>query len=261
LSDLFNGFLPTLNEARVRMGLSGLDHVMDLFDRPERVLFAISRAFDFEADLLPDNVRYVGPLLDEPGWSKAWQAPWGARSELPRALVTCSSGAQGQRDLVQRVIGAMGTIEIDAVVTTGPNLNVTDLRAPKNVHLLRAAPHDAVMKDVSLVVTQGGHGTVCRALINGVPQLILPNGRDQDDNAARVEARGAGLRLPPTASETEIAAAVKRLIRESRFRASACRLGNAMKAEIGESSLVREMEAIVGARREAEFGMRRRRLA
>ena len=77
-------------------------------------------------------------------------------------------------------------------------LNIADLRAPKNVHLMRGAPHDAVMKDVSLVVTQGGHGTVCRALINGLPQLILPNGRDQGDNAARVEVKGAGLRLPPT---------------------------------------------------------------
>jgi UDP-N-acetylglucosamine:LPS N-acetylglucosamine transferase len=175
--------------------------------------------------------------------------------------VTGSSGAQGQRDLIQRVINAMGTIEIDVVATTGPNLNVADLRAPKNVHLLRGAPHDAVMKDVSLVVTQGGHGTVCRALINGLPQLILPNGRDQGDNAARVEVKGAGLRLPPTASETEIAAAVKRLVGEPYFRASARRLGNAIKAEIGSSSLVREMEAIVAARREAEFGTRRRRRA
>src|SRR5580693_8027512 len=102
---------------------------------PTEFCSRLARRFDFQADSLPDNVRYVGPLLDEPGWSKAWQAPWGDRSVLPRALVTGSSGAQGQRDLVQRVINAMGTIEIDVVATTGPNLNVADLRAPKNVHL------------------------------------------------------------------------------------------------------------------------------
>jgi UDP:flavonoid glycosyltransferase YjiC (YdhE family) len=67
--------------------------------------------------------------------------------------------------------------------------------------------------------------------------------------------------LPPTASETEIAAAVTRLIREPHFRASARRLGNAIKAEIGSSSVVREMEAIVAARREPEFGTRRLRRA
>jgi UDP:flavonoid glycosyltransferase YjiC (YdhE family) len=136
-------------------------------------------------------------------------------------------------------------------------LDIADLRAPENVHLLHSAPHDAVMKDVSLVVTQGGHGTVSRALINGLPQLILPNGRDQGDNAARVEAKGAGLQLPPTASEVEIAAAVNRLIKEPQFRAAARRVGDAIMADIDASNLVREMEMIVADRREAESVMRR----
>src|SRR5437868_2517904 len=69
-ADLLNGFLPNLNEGRARLGLTGLDHVMELFDRADRLLLAISQAFDFQADSLPDNVRYVGPLLDEPSWSK-----------------------------------------------------------------------------------------------------------------------------------------------------------------------------------------------
>jgi UDP:flavonoid glycosyltransferase YjiC (YdhE family) len=71
----------------------------------------------------------------------------------------------------------MGSIEIDAAATTGPNLNVADLSAPENVCLLHSAPHDTVMKEVSLVITQGGHGTD-RALINGLPLLVLPNGPD-----------------------------------------------------------------------------------
>jgi MGT family glycosyltransferase len=251
-ANVLNGFLPTLNETRARFGLTGLDHVMDLFDRCDRVLLAVSQAFDFEADSLPDNFRYVGPLLDEPSWSKHWQAPWSMLPDRPRVLIACSSGAQGQGDLVQRVIRAMGTVAVTAVATLGPNLDAADFQAPENVHLLHSAPHDTVMKDVSLVVTQGGHGTVSRALINGLPQLILPNGRDQDDNASRVEAKGAGLRLPPTASETEIAAAVNRLIKEPHFRASAQRVGDAVKADIDASGLVSEMESIVANRRESQ---------
>jgi UDP:flavonoid glycosyltransferase YjiC (YdhE family) len=115
------------------------------------------------------------------------------------------------------------------------------------------------MKEVSVVVTQGGHGTVSRALMNGLPLLVLPNGRDQDDNAARVEAKGAGLRLPPTASEVEIAAAVNWLIREPHFAAAARRLGAAMKADVNASSLVYEMESIVNARHAAKPAMRAQR--
>jgi UDP:flavonoid glycosyltransferase YjiC (YdhE family) len=249
-ADLFNGSLPILNTARVDLGLTVLNHVMDLFDRADRVLLAVSQAFDFQAESLPTNLRYVGPLLDEPAWSGAWQPCWPTGSKRPRALIACSSGAQGQGDLMQRVISAMATLEIDAVATTGPNLDIADLRAPDNVRLLPAAPHDAVMKDVSLVITQGGHGTVSRALINGLPQLILPNGRDQDGNAVRVVAKGAGLRLPPTASEADIAAAVNRLVREPRFQGAARRLGNAIKADIDALNVVHEMESVVAERRE-----------
>src|SRR5258707_7741824 len=248
LAAAVNAFLPILNLARAELGLPLLTDTMDLFDRADRLLLATSQVFDFQADSLPNNFRYVGPLLDVPSWSKSlqaksWQAPWSAQSGRPRVLVACSTGAQGQRDMFQRVLDAIGTIDVEALATTGPNLDVADLRAPKNVHVLRGAPHDLVMKDVSLVVSQGGHGTVTRSLVNALPQLILPMARDQAANAARVEAKGAGLCLPPTASEAEIATAVNRLITEPQFKAAARLLREAIQAHIDRSSLVDEIEA------------------
>jgi UDP:flavonoid glycosyltransferase YjiC (YdhE family) len=193
-------------------------------------------------------MRYVGPLLDPPSWSAEWRSPWSGPADRPRALLTFSSGAQGQEDLARRVVAAMGRVEIDAVATAGPALDPAILQPPENVKVLRSASHDDVMKEVSLVVTQGGHGTVSRALIHGLPLLVLPMGRDQDDNAARVEFKGAGLALPHTASEAEIAAAVNRLIREPHFRIAAHRLGETIAADVAASSLVREMEAIADSR-------------
>ncbi len=276
LAAAMNASLHILNRARVELGLPALADIMDLFDRADRLLLATSQAFDFQADSLPDNFRYVGPLLDVPNWSKSlqakslqarplqaeslqakslqpksWQAPWPAQSDRPRALVACSTGAQGQRDLFQRVINAVGTVDVDALATTGPNLDVADLRAPKNVYLLRGAPHDLVMKEVSVVISQGGHGTVTRSLVNGLPQLILPMARDQAGNAARVVAKGAGLLLPPTASEAEIAATINRLITDPQFKAAARRVGDAIKADIDRSGLVEEMETIAAVGRAA----------
>jgi MGT family glycosyltransferase len=256
-SEMMNSFLPGFNATRARLGLPPLAQTLDLFDRSDRVLLAIHQAFDFTAEALPENLRYVGSLLDEPSWSQPWHAPWPAQSDRPRALIACSTGAQEQTELMQRVVGAMADVDVDAVATTGPNVNIADLRAPANVRLIHSAPHNTVMREVSVVVSQGGHGTVSRALLNGLPLLVLPNGRDQADNAARVEAKGAGLRLPPTASEAEIAAAVTRLIKEPHFQAAARRLAAAMKAEVG-SSLVQEMESIVDARRVAKPAMRLR---
>ncbi len=90
------------------IGLDALGHVLDLYDRPERVLLAIGSAFDFPADYLPENVRYVGPLLDPPGWSKPWIAPWPQGSDRPRALVSFSTTFQNQADALQRVVKGLG---------------------------------------------------------------------------------------------------------------------------------------------------------
>jgi MGT family glycosyltransferase len=256
-ADFMNGFLPVMNHACARLGVPRLSHVIDIFDRSDRFLLAISRAFDFQPDSVPGNLRYVGPLLGQPSWAEPWLSPWAAGADRPRVLVACSTGAQGQRDPVQRILNAMGSVDADAVVTAGPNLNVAGLRTPANVLLLHSAPHDAVMREVSMVVTQGGHGTVNRALVNGLPLLVLPLGRDQAANAARVEDKGAGLRLDPDASEEEIASAVDRLLAEPHFRNSARRLGRAIQADMNGSALVSELETMVAASHAAGIPMRR----
>ncbi|WP_424628656.1 glycosyltransferase [Bradyrhizobium sp. SYSU BS000235] len=242
---VMNKWLPMLNEARASLQLARCGHVLELFNRPARLLIAMSAAFDFPADSLPGNVRYIGPLLDTSDWSKPWAFSWPHGSDRPRALVSFSTTNQDQADVVQRTVNAIGHIEMDAVVTLGPALKDTSLRAPANVTFLPSAPHDLVMKEVTLVVTHGGHGTVSRALSHGLPLLVMPMGRDQGDIAARVEACGAGLVLEPTATEADIAATIRRLIEEPQFHAEARRLERIMTAEISKNSLVSELEQIV----------------
>jgi UDP:flavonoid glycosyltransferase YjiC (YdhE family) len=248
-----NQFLPALNFACDHLGVAPLKGFIDLFDRADRYLLAVSRAFDFKCDVLPENVRYVGPLLDQPSWSKPWRAPWSTSTGRQRVLVSCSTGAQGQRDLFQKILDAMRLLDVEVVATAGPNVEIADLKPPGNVFLLESAPHDTVMKEVSVVITQGGHGTVSRALIHGLPLLVIPIGRDQVDNGARIEAKSAGLQLSQDATESDIATALSRLIEEPHFRDSALKLGDAMAADIDASLLVSEMESIVAARRRVEF--------
>jgi MGT family glycosyltransferase len=255
---LFDHSLSVLNRARARLGLSAMATSMEVFDRADRVLLAISQAFDFPADDLPDNVRYIGPLLDEPSWSQSWISPWWRSSPRPRVLIACSSGAQGQGDLIQRIINAMDGLDVEAVATTGPNVRMEDLRPPANVHLRRAAPHNVVMREVDVLITQGGHGTVSRALVNGLPQLILPMGRDQNDNAARVALHGAGLQLPADASAGEIADAVQLLLSDPTFKIQARRLGTAIEADMAACGIVQEMEQLARRRRRAAVMVPRR---
>jgi UDP:flavonoid glycosyltransferase YjiC (YdhE family) len=185
--------------------------------------------------------------LDTSDWSKPWTSPWPPGSHRPRALISFSTTNQNQADALQRTVNAVASTGMAGVATVGPALAGVTLQARDNVTLLPSAPHDAVMKDVSLVITHGGHGTVSRALRHGLPLLVMPMGRDQDDIALRVQAHGAGLILPADASETEIAAALKRIVSEPQFVTAARRLAEAISHDIKAQRLVDEMEEIVQA--------------
>jgi UDP:flavonoid glycosyltransferase YjiC (YdhE family) len=99
------------------------------------------------------------------------------------------------------------------------------------------------------MVTHAGHGTVIRSLATGVPLLCLPMGRDQNDNAARVVARGAGMRLSPKAGATQIREAIRQILESPRYRESARTLGAKIAAEARNSRAVSVLEEVAATAR------------
>jgi len=77
-----------------------------------------------------------------------------------------------------------------------------------------------------------------------VPQLILPMARDQAAKPPRGRAEGAGLRLPPSASHAEIAAAINRLVTEPQFQGGGPVVSARHQGRYRSSSLSAEMETI-----------------
>jgi UDP:flavonoid glycosyltransferase YjiC (YdhE family) len=207
-----------------------------------RQLVMTSPALDFPATL-PNEVRYVGPVLEDPVWSQgsSWTPSGGSQ---PLVLISMSSTFQDQIGTLQRVIAAMSTLPVQAIVTTGPAIDPAALSAAPNVTVLAHAPHREVLRHAVAVITHGGHGTVVKTLAAGVPMVLLPHGRDQDDTAVRVTARGAGIALKRTAPSEAIAAAVREILRNPTFRASAQQLGQSVRRDAGDAALLRELEDI-----------------
>ncbi|HZM95922.1 MAG TPA: glycosyltransferase [Vicinamibacterales bacterium] len=239
---LWDSGLTTLNALRRAYGLSPVAHAFDQLRGARRQLVQTSADFDFPWTP-PPNVRYVGPVLDDPTWAEdtSWTPP---RGPNPLVLVAMSSTYQDQIASLQRVIDALGTLPVQAVVTTGPALDSSALHARANVTIVRSAPHRQVLQHAALVVTHGGHGTVIKALAAGVPMVVLPHGRDQADTAARVDARGAGLALKRSAGSAAIADAVRRILRDDSYRIAARRLGQTVCRDARSDALIRELEDI-----------------
>lgn len=223
---LFQIGLPALNVTRAELGLSPLDDLFAQLDSARSILIATSRAFDFAPDPLPLPFAYAGPYLADPAWVEPAEAPKG---DAPLVLVSFSSLYQAQEATLRTVITALGRLPVRGLVTTGPTLDPTEFPAPENVSVVRSAPHEALLDRTAVFVTHAGHGSTLRPLMAGVPLLCLPMGRDQNDNAARVVARDAGLRLAPDASVEAVMAAMTDLLENPSYRQAARLLGDAVR--------------------------------
>ena len=225
--------LPAFNRARAGLGLDALPEIFALYDRADRVLVMTSPSFDFVPPNPPANQVWSGPVLDDPSWAgTTWTPPWPASNRDPIVLVGLSSTYQHQQAALRNVIAALAKLPVRALVTIGPALAKETITSPADhVVVVPTAPHSLVLPHAALAITHCGHGTTMRALADGVPLVCMPMGRDQNDTAARVVARGAGVRLKPTASEGKIRRAVERVLATPAYAEGARKIRDAVKRE------------------------------
>jgi MGT family glycosyltransferase len=212
--------------------------------RADRVLVLTSPSYDLPAVRLPSMVRYVGPQLDDPTWGEPWTDPWPGDHPDPLVLVSFGSTFQDQSGVLGRTITALETLPVRALVTLGEVISPEELPDADNVVTVTSAPHAAVLPHASVLVTHGGHGTVIKALAHGVPVVCIPQGRDQADNAARVEVSGVGVRLKRTAGTRAIRRSVQQVLANPDYTLAALRMGRTIGEEIGAQAARHEVEAL-----------------
>src|SRR5436305_4493531 len=212
--------------------------------RKPTVLVMTSPSFDFPTSALPANVRYVGPQLDDPDW--AGVGDWRPAGADPLVLVAMSSVFQAQAEVLRRIAAALGRLPVRAVLTTGPAIAPSEVPAPANVRVLRAAPHCQVLSEAALMVTHAGHGSVLKALAAGVPLVCLPLGRDQKDNTTRVLRLDAGIRVSKHARPAGIAAAIRQVLAHPAYAHAAHRFAATLAAEsAAHPDATHEAEAVL----------------
>jgi len=114
------------------------------------------------------------------------------------------------------------------------------------IYALPYAPYSKVFRNAAVIVHQGGSGTTGQALRAGRPQLIVPFGWDQPDNAARVERLAAGIHLARNAYSVKAAvAALERLLQEKQFANRAAQVGEEVQAEDGLTSACNAIETLL----------------
>jgi MGT family glycosyltransferase len=245
---LFERGLPALNAARKDLGLAPLRTFFDQVLRSDRVFVLASAAFDFSSRFVPNHVRYLGPILDEPQWALPWSMPWPAGNRDPIVLVAFSSTFQNQGPVLRRIVAALAELPVRAIVTLGDVLDQDEVKSKGAAAVVRSAPHRVILENASLMITHCGHGSTMKALAAGVPLLCMPMGRDQNDTAARVVHKRAGLRLSPRASVASIRRTVRRLLDDNQYRRNAQRFSETLDREHRSVDPVGEIESLLAQR-------------
>jgi UDP:flavonoid glycosyltransferase YjiC (YdhE family) len=198
---------------------------------------------DVVPPLLADD-RPLGPSirLRLAGGDAVEAPPWLER--LPRPLVYATMGTVFNRPAsFAPLVEGLASAGVGALLTVGRNVDPSELGdLPPSIRVERFVPQAHVLASCAAVVSHGGSGTLLGTLAAGLPLVLIPQGADQFENAARCERAGAAVVLPPDeVTGDAIAAAVQLVLSEPRYAEAA----RTIAAEFAEMATPEEAAAAV----------------
>jgi UDP:flavonoid glycosyltransferase YjiC (YdhE family) len=179
-----------LNATRTRLGLPPLDHVHGGISR-ELALVATLPQLEYPRTW-PPWVHVTGPLMWEPP-AREVAIPSGRG---PLVLVAPSTAHDPEHRLLRACLEGLSELPVRVLATYNRRLPRRPLRVPSNAAVVEWLSYSRTMPHCDVVVCHAGHGTLVRALTSGVPVLAGPSVGDMNENAARLDWAGAGVRIP-----------------------------------------------------------------
>ena len=221
---------PALNAWRAELGLPPASRIFNTwFHSPQRLIGLFPDWFGEPQPDWPPQLRLAGFVLSDESCTPD-ERPVGLSSDLEQfvgagaAPIVFTPGTANRHAsaFFQAAIDATAAIKRRAVLVT-PYREHLPAALPPHVHHAGYAPFDRLFPRASAVVHHGGIGTCAQGFAAGVPQLLMPMGFDQPDNAARLARLGVGEAIAQAGFTGErVAAALTRLLSSDNV-AIACR--------------------------------------
>ena len=205
-----------LNRTRARLGLPALAHVHGGIS-PELALVATFPQLEYPRRW-PAHVHVVGPLMWEPPAADVELPP----GDEPLVLVAPSTAQDAEHTLLAAALRGLADEPVRVLATWNRRLPPRPLPVPENARLVEWLSYSRTMPRCDVVVCHAGHGTLARALASGCAVVACPAAGDMNENAARLDWAGAGVRIPRRfLSPRTLRLAVERALGESSIRARA----------------------------------------
>jgi UDP:flavonoid glycosyltransferase YjiC (YdhE family) len=212
-----------LNGARERVGLAPLAESHGGISR-ELAIVATFPQLEYPRRTPLPGTHVVGPLLWEPA-AEPVEPPDGPQ-DWPVVLVAPSTSQDPGHRLLRAALEGLGRMPVRVIAAQNRRpLGPSPPRLAPNVRLVDWLSYAQTMPRCDVVVCHGGHGTVARALQAGCVVVAVPAAGDMNENAARIDWAGVGVRVPRRLlTPGAIALAVERALGDVRSRARAAEL-------------------------------------
>jgi len=186
-----------LNDTRARLGLAPLDYVHGGISR-ELALVATFPQLEYPREW-PAHVHVVGPLMWEPP-ARDVDLPSGGSDavapDAPLVLIAPSTAQDSEHRLLRAALRGLADLPVRVLATYNRRLPPRSLPVPDNARVVDWVSYSRTMPHCDLVVCHAGHGTLARALASGCAVVACPAVGDMNENAARLDWAGAGVRVP-----------------------------------------------------------------
>jgi UDP:flavonoid glycosyltransferase YjiC (YdhE family) len=179
-----------LNATRERVGLSPLPYVHNGISR-ELAIVATFPQLEYPRTW-PANVHIVGPLMWEPPTPDVELPP----GDAPLVLIAPSTAQDGEHRMLRAALKGLADAPVRVLGTWNRRLPPEPLPVPGNARLVDWVSYSRTMPHCDVVVCHAGHGTLVRALSCGCAVVACPAVGDMNENAARMDWAGAGVRVP-----------------------------------------------------------------
>jgi UDP:flavonoid glycosyltransferase YjiC (YdhE family) len=216
---------PAVNALRAELGLPAVRSVLgDWWHSPQRVIGLFPDWFAPPQPDWPAQVRLTGfPLYDGLGVEPV---PAGLDEFLedgePPVVFTPGTMMRHPQQFFAAAVDACGRLGRRGLLLTRFR-DQLPAHLPAGVRHFDYVPLSQVLPRAAALVSHGGIGTLSQALAAGIPQLVMPLGFDQFDNAARLERLGVAATLLPRRFQGRTVAHQMARLLDSPTVARACR--------------------------------------
>ena len=191
------------------------------------MLFSTDKV-EYQRKFIP-VVFYVGPSMLVPNENELPDFPW-ERLDPTRPLIYCATGTlffKWYKEFYKNVLKALSDdnfpIPVQVVLAIGAGQPIEELgEIPKNAIVVQYSPQIKLLERTSVLITHAGISTVNEALMQGIPMLSVPLGRDRMEMAQKSVHNGFGIRLDlDKATPRRIKKAMLELLRSPKYQRAA----------------------------------------